>query len=270
MSADGSISGSDLHYASLYATPPLREQFNLVNALQTELCSIPMSVSDTGVARVKLGWWHGEAQRLVQGNPSHTLTRNYANSSAKMPDISAAMCALIAGLDEELGGRILTTNEDRRDWFNATFSPINEVRLAIGGECDGPLTAQLLELGRWVEVGYSLLFLKPHAMRQIRRLAIDELEAKNCSWNDIESGRESAVVVALLGAETQVASDELSRLLNAIPRVARRTHLPLITLGRIVQDSLIEMRKDGCRIWLHRIELTPLRKLWLAWRTRYW
>ena len=180
------------------------------------------------------------------------------------------MCALIVGLDEELGGRVLTTNQDRRDWFDATFSPINEVRLAIGGECGEPLTAQLLELGRWVEIGYSLLFLKPHAMRQIRRLPIDELEAKICSWNDIESGRESAVVVALLDAETQLTSDELSRLLNGIPSVARRIHLPLITLGRIVQDSLIEMRKDGCRIWLHRIELTPLRKLWLAWRTRYW
>lgn len=270
MSADGLSSGSDLHYASLYATPQLREQLNLVNTLQTELCSIPMSVSDTGVARVKLGWWHDEAQRLVQGNPSHLLTRNYVNSSAKMPDISAAMCALITGLDEELGGRVLTTNEERRDWFNATFSPINKVRLAIGGECDGPLKSQLLELGRWVEIGYSLLFLKPHAMCRIRRLPLGALEAQNCSWEDIESGRESTVVVALLAAETQLASDELLRLLNTIPGAAKRTHLPLITLGRIIQDSLIEMRKDGCRIWLHRIELTPLRKLWIAWRTRYW
>ena len=39
-------------------------------------------------------------------------------------------------------------------------------------------------------------------------------------------------------------------------------------LAEILLVTLAEIRRDGYRILHHRIALTPLRKLWIAWRTR--
>ena len=55
--------GSDFYYASLYVPASSREQLTAINALKVEVSAIPLTVSDAGVARVKLEWWRIEAER---------------------------------------------------------------------------------------------------------------------------------------------------------------------------------------------------------------
>ena len=38
-------------------------------------------------------------------------------------------------------------------------------------------------------------------------------------------------------------------------------------MAAIYQATLDEIRRDGCRVLTQRIALTPLRKLWIAWKT---
>ena len=58
--------------------------------------------------------------------------------------------------------------------------------------------------------------------------------------------------------------DEAFALLPAQDRRAQRAGLIMAAIYRAVLD---EVERDGFRVLQHRISLTPLRKLWLAWKT---
>jgi phytoene synthase len=258
--------GSDFYYALLYGPAARRDQLAAINELRVELCTIGLTVSDVGVARIKLDWWRGETERLVSGDPRHRLTQAYYDNYRAEPTIGDALLALVNGLDEELGGRTLATDDDQWAWFDVTFGPLYTVHALVSAQAGGISAGPWRRLGRWIEIGYSLLYLKPMAQRKLRRLPAAKLAAANCTWDDIEAGRNSAAVVKLLDTETRIAIENIADIISRAPRRIRRDQRPLFTLGRIVQQSLVEMREDGCRIWQHRIELTPLRKLWIAWR----
>jgi phytoene synthase len=55
--------------------------------------------------------------------------------------------------------------------------------------------------------------------------------------------------------------------LDELPPEDRRTQRPGIIMAAIYRALLDEIERDGYAVLDHRIALTPLRKLWLAWTT---
>ncbi|MFT4562386.1 MAG: phytoene synthase [Gammaproteobacteria bacterium] len=265
------LPGSDLHYALLYATPKFRDQLALINALKSELCAIPISVSDAGVAHIKLAWWFDELERTSTGKPTHQLTVAYSAKYAHELDILNALNSLIVGLDEEIGGRQILTRDDQIEWFDRTFGPTYraQVSLMAHPSTDVHQIDNVAKLGCLIEMGYSLLNLRALSRRNLRRLPSDSLLAAGCQWDDVTSGKPAATVEALLFSESEFVLKEIASIHNTFTRPKRRAYLPLFTLSNLVQCTLMEVCEDGCRIWQHRIELTPIRKLWIAWRNRF-
>ena len=62
----------------------------------------------------------------------------------------------------------------------------------------------------------------------------------------------------------QALYDEAMALLPAADRRSQRAGLIMAAIYRAVLD---EVERDGFHVLKHRISLTPLRKLWLAWKT---
>jgi hypothetical protein len=71
---------------------------------------------------------------------------------------------------------------------------------------------------------------------------------------------------AVLSEELAALQAELAPALNGLE--GRATLRPLATLARLNHTLVSEILHSGCRVWETRTELTPLRKLWLAWRER--
>ncbi len=261
--------GSDLYYALLYITKTHRERLAAINALKAELCAIPVLVSDVGVARVKLEWWRVEADRLIAGDPRHQLTQTYHDKFGADAELSHALDALVAGLDDELGGHRLATREHQFAWFDRTYGPLYALQAAILAPGQDIITNRCNELGRWIEIGYSLLNLKPLVARDIRRLPLESLTVAGCTWDNLSTGNPADVIATLVASECDLAIDGIAEIATGTPKETRRQQQPLFSLAAIVQHTLIELREDRSAVWRHRIELTPLRKLWIAWRMRY-
>lgn len=261
--------GSDLYYALLYVAKAQREQLAVINALKGELCAIPVSVSDVGVARVKLEWWRLEAERLIAGDPRHQLTRAYCDKFEVDSRLSHALNALVAGLNDELGGIDLSTREQQFNWFDSTFGLLYTLQSSVLAHDEDIATDHRHDLGRWIEIGYSLLNLKPLATRNLRRIPSESLAAAGCTWDNVSTASANVKFAAVVASECNLVIDGIAEILASTPTETRRQQQPLFTLAAIVQHTLIELREDGGRIWQHRIDLTPLRKLWLAWRLRY-
>jgi phytoene synthase len=261
--------GSDAYYALLYAPRHARHELTIIDALKREICAIPVAVSDAGVARVKLEWWRTELARLVDNEPRHHLTQAYQRSYGGNEAISSALNLLISGLDEELGGRRLSTEEQQLTWFDTTFGPLYAAQATVLAPTEIIAVGPWQNLGRWIELGYSLLNLRPLAARNLERISQEKLSAAGCTWEDIKSGCNQAGIAKLVDGECGTVIKHITDILADSPTKTRHNLRPLLTLACLVRQTLVELRDDGCRVWQHRIELTPLRKLWLSWRMRF-
>ena len=65
-------------------------------------------------------------------------------------------------------------------------------------------------------------------------------------------------------ARAQQAYDDAFALL---PRQDRRAQRPGLMMAAIYRTLLDEVQADGYHVLTQRISLTPIRKLWLAWKT---
>ncbi len=67
--------GSSLHYALQSAPVKLRPALQAWIHWWHEVSSIPLTVSDPGVAQTKLAWWHQEVRNSLDGKATHPLTK---------------------------------------------------------------------------------------------------------------------------------------------------------------------------------------------------
>lgn len=263
------IAGSDLYYASLYRPPGERERVRLLDAIVREIAAIPLAVSDRGVARVKLDWWHTEAAALLDQQPRHELTRAYHQRFGSDRDIAPPLHALVTGLDRELGGERLTTRAAQISWFDETFGPVYRLYAPAPEPAVTVDETALVELARWIEMAYALLRIKALALRQLQRFPSDVLDGAGCNPNDFITGANAGAVVRFVTAESNYIGDALDSCRAQLPDALRTRARTLSTLATIVGRTLVEMRDDGCRVWQHQVTLTPLRKLWCAFRGRW-
>lgn len=271
MTADPQVeaAGSDFYYASLYRSREERERVRLLDAIKSQVTAIPLAVSDRGVARVKLDWWHTEAGELADGRPRHELTRAYHQRFGAGTDIAPALHTLVTGLDDELGREPVSTRAAQLAWFDDTFGPIYRLYAQPGDPVPDEVELVFTELARWIEMGYALLQIKALALRHLHRFPDDALETAGCTWDDVISGTNTEAVVGFVAAEASRIGAALADCRAQVPAAMRPRARTLSTLARIVGRTLAEMRTDGCRVWQHRITLTPVRKLWCAFRYRW-
>ncbi len=55
--------------------------------------------------------------------------------------------------------------------------------------------------------------------------------------------------------------------LALLPAEDRRAQRPGLVMAAIYRTLLDEIERDGYQVLHQRVALTPLRKLWIAWRT---
>ena len=72
---------------------------------------------------------------------------------------------------------------------------------------------------------------------------------------------------ALFSYQATRARQYYERALSMLPDEDRRRQRSGLIMAAIYQSTLAEIEKDGYRILEHRVVLTPLRKLWIAWTT---
>jgi phytoene synthase len=71
----------------------------------------------------------------------------------------------------------------------------------------------------------------------------------------------------LMAHEVGRARDWYDRALAALPAADRQTQRPGLVMAAIYRALLDEIVRDGYGVLDHRVALTPLRKLWIAWKT---
>jgi phytoene synthase len=98
-------------------------------------------------------------------------------------------------------------------------------------------------------------------------LPADELDRFGVSAEDILHARTSDAFRRLMEFQIDRAEQHYEQAFAQLPAQDRRAQRPGLVMAAIYRTLLREIRHDGCRVLDRRMALTPMRKLWIAWRT---
>ena len=98
-------------------------------------------------------------------------------------------------------------------------------------------------------------------------LPMDELKRFEVPASEVLQGVYSDSFVRLMKFQTERANSFYQKALQALPAEDRRDQRSGLIMAAIYRATLAEIERDGFKVLDRRTSLTPLRKLWIAWKT---
>jgi len=260
-------SGSSFYYSFLFLPPQRRSAITALYAFCREVDDVVDETSDPQVALTTLAWWRKEVAQMLAGTPNHPVTRALAPHLQTFDIRGEHLIAVIDGMEMDLTQtRYLDfVALERYCWHVASVVGIMSAN--IFGFRDERTLQYAEKLGLAFQLTNIIRDVGEDARRGRIYLPISELQQFGVPAADILNAKHSDRFVQLMRFQLERAQrcyDEAFALLPPQDRRAQRTGLIMAAIYRALLD---EIERDGLRVLEHKISLTPLRKLWLAWKT---
>ena len=98
-------------------------------------------------------------------------------------------------------------------------------------------------------------------------IPVNDMQQFDVKAADIINGRYSERFAALMRFQAERTRTLYREAMQLLPEADRRAQRPGLMMAAIYHALLDEIERDGWQVLHQRISLTPLRKLWLAWKT---
>jgi 15-cis-phytoene synthase len=258
--------GSSIYYALRQASAAHQPLLTALFALRRELEETAKETSDPTVGRTKLAWWQKELAALAEGKAAHPVTQALARHLDDVKAAYPALTALLAGYEMDFEqARYLDFPNLRRyiDGVGGTFATLVARVTARNPDAAGqwaPALGHALILAQFVpEIGNDARHGRIY-------VPIDELQRYNVTAADLINRRYSDAFTELMQFQTGRAREAVDAALAAIPADERRGQRTLRALAALSLALLAEVEREHFQVLHQQISLTPIRKLWIAWR----
>ena len=260
-------SGSSFYYSFLFLPQERRRAITALYAFCREIDDAVDEPSDASAARAALAWWRGEVAHLFSGNPQHPVTRALAPWTGLF-NIGAPQ------LNEIMDGLEMDLTQTRFLDFAALKLYCHRVAGVVGALAAGIFgyrNAGTLEYADRLGLAFQLTNIIRDVGEDVRRnriyLPLDELARFGLSSADILERREDERFERLMAFQIARARDYHDRALALLPQADRRAQRAGLVMGAIYRALLEEIASLRGRTLNQSVALTPMRKLWIAWRT---
>jgi phytoene synthase len=259
-------SGSSFYYAFLFLPPAQRAAITAFYAFCREVDDVVDEVSDPSVAQAKLAWWEREVHQAFAGQASHPALQ------ALMPHVQAFsvtaehLLAVIEGCRMDLSQSRYLDYAGLRHYCHLVAGVVGEVSARIFGPQDPRVDAYAHTMGLAFQLTNIIRDVGEDALRGRIYLPIDELQRFDVKAQDLLQRKHSPAFVALMQFQAQRAHALYDQALAELPSEHRRHQKPGLMMASIYRTLLREIEASHFDVLRQRIALTPLRKLWLAWK----
>ncbi|SMF98417.1 squalene/phytoene synthase family protein [Burkholderia singularis] len=257
--------GSSLYYALRQAPLARQPLVAALFALRRELEQTVKEISDPAIGRAKLAWWQKEIAALIAGQPSHPVSQALAAHHPDLPSSAAALQTLVAGYGMDLDQARYLDFANLSRYADQTGGAFAQL-VAHASACRPDDFGWAPPLGHALTLAQLVQDLGDDARHGRIYVPIDELQRYGVTAADLLNRRYSPAFTELMRFQTARARDALHASLAAIPADERRAQRTLRALGALALAVLDEIERDGFQVLHQRIALTPIRKLWIAWR----
>lgn len=259
-------SGSSFYYAFLFLPPPQRAAITAFYAFCREVDDVVDEVSDPSVAQAKLAWWEREVQQAFAGHPSHPALQALMPHVQNFSIHAEHLLAVIEGCRMDLSQTRYLDFAGLSRYCHLVAGVVGEVSARIFGAQDARVDAYAHTMGLAFQLTNIIRDVGEDAMRGRIYLPIDELQRFDVKAQDVLQRKHSPAFVALMQFQAQRAHALYDQALQELPTEHRRHQKPGLMMASIYRTLLREIEASQFDVLNQRIALTPLRKLWLAWK----
>jgi phytoene synthase len=260
-------SGSSFYYSFLFLPPERRRAITALYAFCREVDDVVDECADASVAAAKLAWWRNEIAALYDGAPQHPVTRALAPVIGMFNIDPARLGEILDGMEMDLHHARYPDFGSLERYCYHVAGVVGILAARIFGHTN-PQTRQYAQaLGTAFQLTNIIRDVGEDARKNRIYLPMDELARFDVSAADILHARHTEAFSRLMAFQIERACSHYDRALALLPSEDRRAQRPGLVMAAIYRTLLDEIRRDGSRVLTHRIALTPVRKLWIAWRT---
>ena len=260
-------SGSSFYYSFLFLPPERRRAITALYAFCREVDDVVDEVSDASVARTKLAWWRTEVADLFAGHPHHPVARALQPHLATCHIDAARLNEIIDGMEMDLVQHRYADFDALRLYCHRVAGVVGQLSAGIFGYAN-PSTLEYAEsLGIAFQLTNILRDVGEDARRGRVYLPADDLARYGVTVEDILAARMTEGFRALMAFEADRAEACYEQAFARLAPEDRRAQRPGLIMAAIYRTLLTEIRREGFEVLDRRTALTPLRKLWIAWKT---
>jgi len=145
---------------------------------------------------------------------------------------------------------------------------VGEVAARIFGQAAAQTTQYAHTLGQALQLTNIIRDVGEDALRGRIYLPVSELQQFDVKAHEVLKRQYSDRFTALMQFQSRRAHALYDQALQLLPDEDRRSQKPGLMMASIYRTLLREIEAADFQVLHQRVRLTPLRKLWLAWRVQ--
>jgi len=259
--------GSANHYATLYMPAADQPAAWAVLALRHELNEVVTRIAEPSVAQARLDWWQAELQAASLDKAQHPIAQALSQHVLQHPGHDALLDEMLSGtharlhpsrIEEASDFALMSYRQDTAAWLILTdiSGQAGRTERNFAHALGGALT--------WTRV---LHYVGRDAAQGEIWIPQQTLEHHGLSSADLMQPRTTERARAMFTELGQHIRQHIQHARSLLPAAKQPEQImAMVTLAH-AEAVLKAMQDENWNLLERRPELTPLRMLWLAWRT---
>ena len=261
-------SGSSFYYAFLFLPKPRRAAITAFYAFCREVDDVVDETVDAGVAATKLAWWQLEVAQSFAGQPTHPVMKALMPLADDYQIEQRHLQAVIEGCQMDLTQTRYLDYPNLQRYCHLVAGIVGEVAANIFGQTQPETTLYAHKLGQALQLTNILRDVGEDALRGRIYLPVNELQQFDVKAHEILKRSYSDRFTALMKFQATRAQGLYDEALALLPPADRHAQKPGLMMASIYRALLGEIERDNFQVLHQRVSLTPVRKLWLAWKVQ--
>jgi 15-cis-phytoene synthase len=260
-------SSSSFYYSFLFLEPKARQAMTILYAFCREADDIVDECQDPGVARTKLAWWRDEVARTFSGAPQHPVSKALQSVIASYSLPQEHFLEIIDGMEMDLDYNAYYTFKELSLYCYRAASVIGLMAAEIFGYRDRRTLKYAHDLGMAFQLTNILRDVAEDARRGRVYIPEEDMERFKVCRDDIVHGKLNDNMRELLQFEGERAKHYYQLAYGNLPDSDRYRQRSGLIMAAVYQALIKAIEDSDYRIFEERINLSPARKMYIAWQT---
>lgn len=260
-------SGSSFYYSFLFLPVDRRRAIMALYAFCREVDDVVDECHDPAIAATKLAWWRQEVDRIADGQPQHPVGQALQAAGRQFNLPREQLLEIIDGMAMDLQQSRYLDFKGLSLYCYRVASVVGLLAAEIFGYRDRQTLKYAHDLGMAFQLTNIVRDIGEDARRGRIYIPMDELKQFDVPAADILNSRYSENFSALLRFQIERAENFYAQAFAQLPAADRKAQRPGLVMAAIYRTLLDEIKRENFQVLHQRIALTPVRKLWIAWKT---
>lgn len=233
-----------------------------------ELDDVVDDCTDMQVAQTTLNWWRADLAKVFDGGaPEHPVCRALQGVVAEFALPHDELAEIIEGMQMDLTQARYANFVELQLYCHRVAGVVGRLITRILGFSRPETLDYADKMGLALQLTNIIRDVGEDARKGRIYLPVNELQQFNVTAADLLNARHSDKFENLMRFQVERAKKVYEEAFALLPKEDRRAQRPGLMMAAIYRTLLDEIERDNFHVLTQRISLTPLRKLWLAWKT---